>query len=329
MQLVYFLLFPFNKNSNSDKIQLRGLPKGPYFLDIDISIQNLDKKEIEIDGLKIIQTSSIYDEVVMLFQFTYEIGENLSENILDLKAKVNGELRRQTLAIFNKNDDLVEEYSTLLIQKKDRLKDFVEKNKFILARFIRSVDKKISNEDAQEILTSKVAYSNEDLAIVDWEGAMVIDGDGDFESQLELLRVGNYQLLRYRILDSLIEKSLKTVRSAIEGKKKKFVGTGLIRDTIQNKLSLLLDFDKVDQSLLLVGDWYSSKLYKVIIEEFYIDDWRNLVKNKLDNLEAIDQTARENLVFGWERIVDLISVIGWAILLIGYFVLYFKDAGVY
>lgn len=328
MKLVYFLLFPLNKNQISgERFNLKGLPKGPYFLDIDISIQSLDKKEIEVGGIKILQTSSIYDESVMLFQFTYEIGLDLNENLLELKTKINSELRRQTLSSFNQNENLVEEYSTLLINKKDKLKDFVDKNKFIFARFIRSVDKKISTEDADEILQSKVAYSNEDLAVVDWEGAVVIDGDNDFESQLELLRVGNYQLLRYRILDTQIEKSLKGVRETIESKKRKILGTALIKNTIQNKLSLLLDFDKVDQSLLLVGDWYSAKLYKVIMEEFYIDDWRNLVKNKLDNLEAIDATARENLVFSWGRLIDLISVVGWAVLLIGYFYLYFKDAG--
>lgn len=326
MKLVYFLLFPFNKNSSDNKIQLRGLPKGPYFLDLDISIQNLTKKEFEIDGIKILETSSIYDESVMLFQFVYDIGENLNEEILDIKNKINEQLRKDTLKLFNKNDDLVEEYSTLLIQKRDRLKDFVEKNKFIFARFIRSVDKKIGTEDAEEILTSKVSYSNEDLAIVDWEGATVIDGDGDFESQLELLRIGNYQLLRYRILDRTIEKSLELVRNVIQNKRKKFMGSGLIKTTIEKKLALLLDFDKVDQSLLLVGDWYSSKLYKVIMEEFYIDDWRSLVKNKLDNLEAIDATVRESIVFTWERVLDLVTIVGWAILLIGYFVLYAKDA---
>lgn len=327
MKLVYFLLFPFNKNFDGDKVQLRGLPKGPYFLDLDISIQNLNKKEIEIDGVKILQTSSIYDESVMLFQFVYEIGENLTEDLLAIKSKINQKIRHVILTEFNQNEALVEEYSTLLIARKDKLREYVDKNKFILARFIRSVNKKIGIEDANEILQSKVAYSNEDLAIVDWEGAVVIDGDNDFESQLELLRIGNYQLLRYRLLDQKVEESLEHVRDVVGNKKKKFVGSSLVKNTIENKLSLLLDFDKVDQSLLLVGDWYSAKLYKIIMEEFYIDDWRNLVKNKLDNLEAIDATARENIVFTWDRVLDLISVIGWALLLVGYFYLYFKDAG--
>jgi hypothetical protein len=36
-----------------------------------------------------------------------------------------------------------------------------------------------------------VCYSKDDLTIVDWDGAIIIAPDGDFQSDIELLKVGN------------------------------------------------------------------------------------------------------------------------------------------
>ena len=330
MRLVYFVLFPLDKKlSEGDRTRLKGLKRGPHFLNINIGVQVLGRKDFDLEGKKIFEECYIYDDKVLISQFTYDVGTEISEGLIEKKSKINSILRKKALLQYSGNEQFLEEYSVLLVKKSGNIEEFIEANKFVLARLIRSLDKKIQSSDADEVLVSRVAYSKEDVAVVDWEGAILVDSEGDFEEQLELIRVGNYQLLRYRILDSEIEGSLLAVRKAIKGPRSGFMGNTLLRSTVENKLSLLLDFDGVDQSLLLVGDWYSSKLYKIIIEEFYIDDWRDLVRNKLDSLEAIDTTARENLTLSWSRILDLVQIIGWAILLVGYFLLYLKDARVF
>jgi len=43
----------------------------------------------------------------------------------------------------------------------------------------------------------------------------------------------------------------------------------------------------------------------------------------LDSLATIDGVVREHLVFSWRRFFDFVTVTGWFILLIGYFVLFF------
>ena len=53
-----------------------------------------------------------------------------------------------------------------------------------------------------------------------------------------------------------------------------------------------------------------------------VSDWRASVGSKLESLAAIDQTVRESLVFSWRRVLDMVQLAGWAILLVGYFVLF-------
>lgn len=330
MRIVYLVLFPLNnKNKKSGEKKDGLIKRAPYFLDLDISVEKIAKNHFEIFDQKVVENAFIYDESVFVIQYEYEIDTDLTENVFDLKIKLNEELKSLAAANYKAEGKLIEEYTILLIDKVGKIDDFVEKNQFLLARFVRSLEKKVNKADADEILTSKVSYSKEDVTIIDWEGAVLIDPEGDFESQIELLKIGNYQLVRYRVLDLKIEKSLEDIRRAVSMGKRKIFSTSFIKSAMENKLSVLLDFDKVDQSLLLVGDWYSSNLYRTIMQEFYIDDWRDLIKNKLENLEAIDATAREHLVYDWNRILDILQLVGWMVLLVGYIVLYFKDAGLF
>jgi len=55
-----------------------------------------------------------------------------------------------------------------------------------------------------------------------------------------------------------------------------------LQSIIEQQLTLLLDFEKIDHSLLLIGDWYSARVYRLIIDEFYLDEWKAAVSNKLD-----------------------------------------------
>lgn len=327
MQIVYILMFPLEKKlSVGNQIKLNNFKSSPYFLNIDIDIRTVGKKIVKIAGRQVKLESFIYDNSVLVFQGSYDIGKILSEKLISLKSGVNSELRELLLKEYSYNGNLIEEYTISLVENPKNITKFIEKNQFILARLIRSVDNKINKNDADETLQSQVSYSNNDLAIVDWEGALLIDIHGDFGPQMELLKIGNYQLLRYRILDKMIEDNLEKVRKAIEQPRKLILDTNIAKSIVENRLTLLLNFDKVDQSLLLVGDWYSAKLYKTIIQEFYVDDWKTIVKNKLDNLEAIDEAARENLVFNWRRFLDVAQLVGWFVILAGYFILLLKDA---
>lgn len=330
MKIIYLLLFPVSKKPIAlGKQVAENITRAPYFLDIDIDIKETGRDIYSLDGEQIKQQGYIYDKEIYLFECSYLIDKELGEGLSKQKEHINSLIRERLVKMFVPDRKLVEEYTVLLAEKDTDVKIFVPKHKFALARFMRSVEQEISSTEAEEILTTRVSYSNDDLAIIDWEGAVLFDKSADFETQMELIKIGNYQLMRYRALDHIIEANLKDIRRAVEGKKKNIIGSSFIKTAIENKLSILLDFDRVDQSLLLVGDWYSAKFYKAIISEFYLEDWKNLVKDKIENLESIDAAVRDNLVYSWRRILDLIQIIGWLVLLVGYFVLYLKDASVF
>jgi hypothetical protein len=64
-----------------------------------------------------------------------------------------------------------------------------------------------------------------------------------------------------------------------------------LQKVVEQRLTLLLDFEKIDQSLLLIGDWYSAQVYRLIVEQFFLNDWKSAV--------------------------GLVQLVGWLILLVG------------
>ena len=163
---------------------------------------------------------------------------------------------------------------------------------------------------------------------MDWDGAVIIADNGDFQSDIELLKIGNYQLLRYRMLDELVEKMLDTINeSFIVNKRRPRATRGAIRDIVELRLEVMLDFERIEQNLLLIGDWYTAKLYTAIRDELYLEEWKNAIRAKLDNLENIVQTIKDNLSVSWEKLLDRLQLALWILMLIGYLYLYLLDAG--
>jgi hypothetical protein len=186
----------------------------------------------------------------------------------------------------------------------------------------------LDKNEIEDILVSRSRYSTQDLTLVDWEGAVIIAPNSDFQSDIALLKIGNYQLLRYRMLDQSVEDMLDKINDTFFQKKRRPRPTrGLIRQIAEHRLEVMLDFERAEQNLLLIGDWYTAKLYEIIQSELYLKDWKDNVRNKLDNLENIVETIQENVALSFEALMDRLQLIGWVLLLIGYLYLYFLDAG--
>ena len=90
----------------------------------------------------------------------------------------------------------------------------------------------------------------------------------------------------------------------------------MLRQVVEQRLALMLDFEKINQGLLLIGDWYTAKLYRIIYDEFYLDEWAGAIKGKLDNLESIIQVIQDNFSFSWSTFLEMVQIAGWLVLLL-------------
>jgi hypothetical protein len=331
-EICYLLCFPDPvEKSPGPPEQIRGLKDAPYFQPVDISVKTLGQAEVQAGSETVVVSRQRYDDRIQVVECRFPLADVLNQSSIQKRENIESDLLRQLIPSGHFESGLFEEYIVLMISTVSTADVFVEGNARRLAHFLRTQREALDEAEIDEILSSRVRYSKDDLTIVEWDGAILIAPDGDFQSDIELLKVGNYQLLRYRMLDQSVEASLREIATQFRSDPRRALRPGPTRGRIQrivqHRLEVMLDFEHTDQNLLLIGDWYTAKLYEVIREELYLDHWKEAVQTKLDNMESIIGTIQENFSLTWSGLMGQVELYGWIILLIGYFILFFMDVG--
>jgi hypothetical protein len=331
-EICYLLFFPDRVEKTAEPPeQIRGLKDAPYFQPVDIRVRTLGQAQVEAGGVEVSVTRQRYDERIQVVECRFPLADVLSLTAIQQREIIERSLREKFIPPAHLQSGMYEEYVVLLLREaKPTPEKFLEKNATTLARFIRSQREVFDKIEIEQILSSRVRYSKDDLTLVDWQAAVIIAPEADFQSDIELLKIGNYQLLRYRSLDENVDASLRGLNEQFrENPRRLRLGPSRneIRRIIQHRLDLMLDFEHTEQNLLLIGDWYTSQLYHAIREEFYLEGWKQAVKAKLDNLESIIETIQEHFSLSWSALLGQVELAGWIILLIGYFILFFIDIG--
>lgn len=327
--VVFLLLVPYEGQVQAEPIQAGPFEREtPYFFDLDVSYELVDRRNLLFEGHSVSLTTQLLDGAIWLAECRFELPNVLDPREAARKHQLTKALKDQLLEELEIDEPIVEEYTILLLPEVESSPDrFVDEHPNALVRLLRRLDKPLERTDARAILSHRARYSQDDLTVVDWEGAIIIAESGDFDSDVELLKIGNYQLLRYRMLDRRIEDGLNSLRRAAAKRGRSLFPIRRFNtpEIIEQRLSLLLDFDKIDQSLLLIGDWYSARVYRLIVEAFHLQDWKELVRAKLDNLASIQESVQDRLSLTWGRIFDHAQLIGWMLLLIGYVMLFILE----
>lgn len=333
MQICYLLAYPDPVSARDEKHErIKGLKDAPYFQPVDIDVQQISTETMHAEGISVTVTRQRYDERVQVIGCRFDLENPLSQDSIQHRMRIQQSLEQMLIPTQYLESGLYEEYIILMVKEaKPSPDEFIEANAQNLTRFIRSQREVFEQNEIDESLVSRVRYSRDELTLVDWEGAVIISSVGDFQSDIELLKIGNYQILRYRMIDASLDENLREISQNFKedkrGRMREAPTRAFLRRIIAHRLELMLEFEHTDQSLLLIGDWYTAKLYKAIQDEFYLDTWRNSVKEKLANLEEITTTIQENFSLSWEALMEKADIIGWLILLVGYFVLFFVETG--
>ncbi len=331
MEICYLLAFPDSDDGNAPPPeQFKGLIKdAPYFQPTDIDLVTLGEETIVIEGYAVSAVRQRFDDRVQMIECHFDLVDPFASSVLKDRTKIQSALQSRYIPEHVRQSGLYEEYSILLVQNAKPSPDkWLEKNAVALATFIRSQKDTLDTAEIEEILMSRTHYSSKEVTVVDWEGAIIIAPNADYQSDIALLKIGNYQLIRYRMLDKSIELMLdKISETFFQNKKRPRPTRGMIRQIAEHKLEMMLSFERAEQNMLLIGDWYTADLYEAIHDQFYLKDWKDNVKSKLDSLESIVQTIRDNFSLSLESVWARIEMFAWMLMLIGYLYLTFVDLG--
>lgn len=329
LEVVFLLLLPKHLAEAAGTPDSTSTPKEvPNFFYHDIEFRTLSSEKVVVEKQPVRVKKQILDERIWLAECRYTLERPFDKDAIRRKETIEASLRRRFLAETEPDYSLYEEYSIFLIDSSAvRPETYLETHAGPLSQLLFHVEKPLGRLQRERALSKRVRYSAEDIIIVDWNGAIAFDPDSDFQADIDLFKIAGYQLLRYRLLNQMIDDDLRELNFIVRSRKLWFPRrrAQLMHEIVKRRLSLLLDFERVDQSLLQIGDWYPSQLYRAIADELYLAQWKTIVSDKLDNLRDIRSVITEELTISWDRLWDLVQLIGWLILLLGYFVLFFFD----
>jgi hypothetical protein len=162
-------------------------------------------------------------------------------------------------------------------------------NSQAVAQILRADPKLRSPQEVSDALSTKVSYSDGDLAVPDWAAALLVDPDGsDVRAVLEFAIV---QLLEMRMLDARLDDELANWRrkfSKGEHKSRLFFRAGKALNEIGELLvEGAMIKEGINNALKLIGDQYLARLYDQAAKRFHLPTWVDNVEKKLATLESI------------------------------------------
>jgi hypothetical protein len=194
-------------------------------------------------------------------------------------------------------------------------KQFCLENSRHIAQILRAERQPLSDQEIEDALSVRLSYTTNDITIVDWNAALVIDSEG--EDVRALLEFANVELLEMRYVDQKLDRALDEAYDTLSRRSftvPRIFGSyaGDLRRLAELQVDSATLFEGVNNTLKLVGDQYLARVYRMVNLRFHLDEWDASILRKLQTLESIyekisDQASTRRMEFLEWLIIILIA----------------------
>ncbi|MCA1812804.1 MAG: hypothetical protein LC624_02500 [Halobacteriales archaeon] len=218
-----------------------------------------------------------------------------------------------------------EEYTAICVNESDYTpKDLLKEHRPRLSALLANEPRadKLSQHEVEDNLKFWYTYYDDDLVVVDWDYAFVLDKERKYEDALFVMELANVQLLELRTydayLDRILEKSYTDLERFVTGKGLFASPSALMKELSDARIDLTRVADSIENIGKLFGDYYLAKIYLALTHRFHIPQWERAVNEKLRTLHELygmashEVQARRGLTL--EVLIVLLFIIDLAIL---------------
>ncbi len=175
----------------------------------------------------------------------------------------------------------------------------------------------ISDAEVEDTWKSWLSYYQDDLVVVEWDAALVLEPTASYEDTLAVFEIANLQLLELRTYDAFLDKAIDRAYDDLEDlfRRSSFLRSGgqEVKELAELRMDLSEATFQVDNISKLWGDWFLGKVYRACTRKFELESWRHLVADKMQDLSEIYQIAQAEFegrrMFVLEALVVLLFVI--------------------
>jgi hypothetical protein len=173
-------------------------------------------------------------------------------------------------------------------------------------------DKPLSVAAREDVLTHAFSYLADDLVIIDWNSAFVLEPGGS-RVVPDVLELATCQLLEFRYYDMLLDRELAAVYDHVEKTQAMRIFRDpfkrLTRQVLRRFMELTEFTERVDNAIKSVGDFYLARVYLAAIRRFRVPEWRESVESKLSLVSRAYDLLKGEIEVSRGQLLELTIVI--------------------
>lgn len=277
-------------------------------------------------------TATIFDFGALSLSYQWEIdpGANLAladlpalslrlhQQDLEIQARATVTRMLDTLApaiTRPRLDSLVEDYYLFILEQLESEptgEALLDQYRPALAQTLRFEVQPLSRLQQEEALSQSVSYYEHDLALIDWNAAIIYDRD--YEDSANVLEFLNVELLEARYVDAQLDRRLLAYSPLPPPSRFGLLPFRVpyrkqIEELAELKAEFLLLNERIDNSLKLIGDLYLARLHTAAARRFYLHEWNLIIARKLEIINDLYEMMTDRIQVSQSQILELIIIV--------------------
>jgi hypothetical protein len=215
---------------------------------------------------------------------------------------------------------------------------------------------RLSKQESDESTARFLSYYEDDIVVVDWDAALLIDEPRDFDETLYIMELANLQLAELeaydRILDAALDRAYRDLGVAAPPRRRvgglaalgalfkpgSAVSDGdegvaatserplrsrgdILREIRELRIDLARMNDELSNITKFFGDWHLARIYEKLASRFHLAEWHRTIDGKLKTLNDLYQLLRSdqnNRLMVWlEATIVLLFIVDLIVLAMG------------
>lgn len=179
----------------------------------------------------------------------------------------------------------------------------------------------LSKQESDESTARYLTYYENDLVVIDWDAALIVDEPKDFDEILYIMELANLQLAELEAYDRILDNAIDLAYHDL------YIHPLLRHGSVMRDLrEIRVDMARISDELLNItkffGDWHLARIYENIASRFHLSDWHKIIDEKLKTLGDIYQLLHQDKLNQWmlilETMIVLLFIIDLVVLVIGF-----------
>ncbi len=177
----------------------------------------------------------------------------------------------------------------------------------------------LSRQEVLESTSRSLSYHEDDLIVIDWDAALLVDQPADTAEAIHILELANLQLAELeaydRHLDASLERSYRDLGNTPLRRR-----ADVLRELRELRIDMARFHDELSNLSKFFGDWHLARVYEAAAARFHLADWHRAVDDKLKTLDDLHQILKSDQSNRWMMILEVTVVLLFIIDLVMLFV---------